>query len=146
MNDCPGCGSGSGPLVPSAACRTRFEEVLAREFGDPAWFAPHHLTVPAYRLQHPDEVNDRTLATMVLMLGEGLETADVAALRRHVGRTTAQMRRQPAARPAAPAHRGTMTVGDILAARTPGDHERLVREWAADVAHAWGVIRPRGPS
>ncbi len=137
VNDCPGCGSGTGPLVPSPACRARFEEVLRREFSDPAWFAPHHLTVAAYRLQHPDDGNDRTLALTVATLGAMLRADAPARLRGHVRRTAEAMRRDPPARPRVPEHRGTLTVADVLPATTPTEHERLVRAWAADVAASW---------
>jgi len=32
---------------------------------------------------------------------------------------------------------GRMTASDLLAAATPGEHERLVRAWAAAVWSAW---------
>ena len=34
-------------------CRTAFDAALAAEFGDPAYFGVHHLTVAAYQAQHP---------------------------------------------------------------------------------------------
>lgn len=48
-NICPLCGArypdGNG-------CQERFDLALARELEDPAYGAVHHLTVPAYMLQH----------------------------------------------------------------------------------------------
>jgi hypothetical protein len=44
MTVCPECGG--------ADCEARFHELLALEFGDPAYGAVHHLTVATYMLQH----------------------------------------------------------------------------------------------
>ncbi len=48
--NCPACGA-SGNL-----CRARFEELLAKEFEDPEYGQVHHLTVPAYMLQHSTQL------------------------------------------------------------------------------------------
>ncbi|MEJ7785608.1 MAG: DUF5946 family protein [Solirubrobacteraceae bacterium] len=39
------------PLL--AGVLKRFGEILAREFGDPAFFAVHQVTVDTYAVQHP---------------------------------------------------------------------------------------------
>jgi hypothetical protein len=51
MNDPdPPCECGE-PAV--SRCRAAFDAALAAEFGDPEYFAVHHLTVAAYQVQHP---------------------------------------------------------------------------------------------
>lgn len=46
---CLACG---GSFPADETCRERFERALALEFANPAYFAVHHLSVPAYLLQH----------------------------------------------------------------------------------------------
>jgi hypothetical protein len=53
-----------------------------------------------------------------------------------------RLHRQMAARPAftwlePPSMEGRMNVVDVLAARDPETHQRLIRQWAADVWEAW---------
>lgn len=48
---CPQCGASSDD---GGSCRDRFDELLALEFTDPDYGAVHHLTVPAYMLQHDE--------------------------------------------------------------------------------------------
>jgi uncharacterized protein DUF5946 len=47
---CPECGAADGP------CRSRFDELLALEFEDPAHAAVHPLTVATYVLQHSSKL------------------------------------------------------------------------------------------
>ncbi|MCC6179396.1 MAG: hypothetical protein IT305_29155 [Chloroflexi bacterium] len=46
---CAQCGAA---LPDDTTCQALFDRCLAREFEDPAYGAVHHLTVPAYLLQH----------------------------------------------------------------------------------------------
>ena len=48
--ECVWCGARYA--TPGETCEDRFNLALAREFEDPAFGMVHHLTVPAYMLQH----------------------------------------------------------------------------------------------
>lgn len=48
--ECAWCGARYA--TPGETCEDRFNLALAREFEDPAFGMVHHLTVPAYMLQH----------------------------------------------------------------------------------------------
>ncbi len=51
---CSECGAN----VPGGTvCRDWFDRCLAVEFSDPAYFAVHFLSVPAYLLQHPSQLS-----------------------------------------------------------------------------------------
>ncbi len=51
LNLCPECGAA---LDPGESCEERFHRCLALEYEDwTGYGAVHHLTVPAYMLQHP---------------------------------------------------------------------------------------------
>lgn len=146
VSACPGCGAflpaEEGPthayMRSSPACWARFGEVLAREFGGPAYFAPHQLTVDAYAAQHPGGVEHRAirsvglhLMTLCMVLEDGADPRKVPELH---GRM--------AARPAfdwldPPSMDGRRTVADVLGATSPSEHERLVRAWATDAWRAW---------
>jgi hypothetical protein len=49
MSPCPECG-GHG-------CDTAFDECMALEMTDPAFFQLHHLTVAAFMVQHPSRLS-----------------------------------------------------------------------------------------
>ncbi|OFW32771.1 MAG: hypothetical protein A2074_04575 [Candidatus Aquicultor primus] len=48
---CPECGA------PGSQCQERFNEFLALEFSDAAFFAVHHLTVATFMLQHSSRLS-----------------------------------------------------------------------------------------
>lgn len=51
---CPECGA---PLKDGQQCNAYFDECMALELTDARFGAVHHLTVPAYHLQHPSRVS-----------------------------------------------------------------------------------------
>ncbi len=144
---CPGCGlvlpASDGPthryLGASASCWALFGELLAREFGDPAHFRVHQLTVDTYAAQHPGEPDRRTiqsvglhLMTLCLFLERGADVGEGPALHKRIMAHLPYLRwLEP------PQFSGRMTVQDVLKARDLGRHEDLVRAWARDVWDAW---------
>ena len=51
MTNCPECGA------TDALCQSRFDELMALEFSDPAYFgAVHNLTVATFMLQHSSKL------------------------------------------------------------------------------------------
>lgn len=143
---CPGCGLERPPGSPgydgyfntSPGCWSVYGEVLAAEFQDGVLFNEvHQLTVDAYAVQHaggphPDKSVCAHLVGLHLVLKEGLApTAVPPRLQRLVGAMSSWPHFTP------PSVRGTLTVRDVAAARSPAEHARRVREWAAQVWEAW---------
>jgi hypothetical protein len=150
---CPGCGVElprmEGPthryLASSPACWAAFGEVLAREFGDPAYFAPHALTVDTYAAQHPGVESAQTthsaafhLMGLCLVVERGVEPTAAGWMRQRAG---AMHRALPWLEPPGPG--GGMTVVDVLAAGSAEEHARLVRRWAESVWTWWGAHHER---
>ena len=146
VTKCPGCGLllpvEDGPvhayIGSSPACWRRFGEVLAREFQDEKWFRPHQITTDAYAVQHPGLPERRSIQSVALHL----MTLGMVLERRLDPALAPRLHRQMAARPAftwlePPSMEGRMNVVDVLAARDPETHQRLIRQWAADVWEAW---------
>ena len=143
---CPGCGVELAPIDgpthayigASPACWARFGELLAREFGDPAYFRAHQLTVDAYAVQHPGRPERRAiqsvglhLMTLCAVIERGLDPTDGPVLhQRIVGRPGFRWLEPPT-------FAGRMTAVDVLAATDAGAHEELVRAWADDSWDAW---------
>jgi hypothetical protein len=62
MTACPECGA--------PACAARFDELLLLEFSDTGYGAVHHLTVPAYMLQHSSKLTSEGWLHMRELLKE----------------------------------------------------------------------------
>ena len=132
-----------GPTHPylgaSAACWALFGELLAREFGDPAYFRVHQLTVDTYAVQHPGEPERRStqsvglhLMTLCIFLERGADAATGPKLHQRIMAKPPEFHwLEP------PLSQGDVTVGDVLAARSPDEHAERVRAWAQAVWDAW---------
>jgi Family of unknown function (DUF5946) len=146
VSRCEGCGlvrpAREGPTHPcfgaSPACWELFGEVLAREFGDPAYFRVHQLTVDTYVVQHPGRPERRSIQsvalhriTLCLVLEDGVEPREGPNLHARLGKRGAFRWLEP------PRPNGRLTVASVLRARTPDEHERAVEAWARDVWTAW---------
>lgn len=152
---CPGCGARYLPhavdethpyIGASAACWATFGEVLAREFGDPAYGQVHRHTVDVYAAQHPgadDRRQRQSVAIHLVAICHWLEhDLEVERLNAITGRLAHDDRPWPWL---TPPDAYAMTVVDLLAARDGPTHVRLVREWAEATWDAWsahrGVVR-----
>lgn len=146
---CPDCGGAfddiDGPthkyLGGSPGCWAAFNEALAREFQDIAYFKAHRLTVDAYTTQHPGDQSDRRAAQSVNIHLTALylvieEERDENYARAALGALANRYKSE--FEPLTPPQRYDMTVNDVLVAETAQDHCRLVREWAHAVWRAWG--------
>jgi hypothetical protein len=146
VSGCPGCGAvlpvREGPthayIGASPACWALFGEVLAREFGDPAYFRLHQLTVDTYAVQHPGVPEPHSiqsvaghLITLCLVLERGGDPAAGPKLHRRLAQRHSFEWLEP------PRPNGRITVADVLEARSPAEHERYVEAWARDVWAAW---------
>lgn len=153
---CPGCGvrlnPAEGPthayMTSSPACWSAYNEILAREFQDPAYFSVHQLSVDAYAVQHPGDPADRRAVQSVNIHLTSLYVIfelnrDFAAARGALKTLADDFKDEflPLSPPAA----YDMTVKDVLAASMAEEHGCLVREWARSAWRAWsdhhGVAR-----
>lgn len=149
---CPGCGlallHSDGPkhryFGSSASCWALFGEILAREFGDPAYFGAHQLTVDTYAVQHPGVPERRSIQSVGLhLMTLGLFLGGRADIRQGPELHKRIMAKHPAfhwLEP--PPMSGRMTVADVLEARHARQHEQLVFKWARDVWEAWAPHHP----
>lgn len=146
---CPGCGAAvpriDGPthryLAGAPGCWRAFGEILAAEFGDPAFFPVHAMTVDTYALQHPGMPSPQTirsaaihLAALCVVLERGYDATRAMAVRRlpreRLGEELIWL--EP------PASRGTVTVLDVIGATSGEEHRDRVERWAAATWDAWG--------
>ncbi len=144
---CCGCGVAlpdlDGPVHPymtsSPACWAAYGEVLAREYGDPAYRRLHRLSVDAYAAQHPGTPSPQAIQSvavhlcrlcMVLEEGLSIEHANDVMLEIHKVERPFRWLEPPRVR-------GDVTVADVLGARTADEHLRQVERWAKSVWAAW---------
>jgi hypothetical protein len=143
---CPGCGlvlaQAPGPvhayLGASAECWALYGTVLAREYGEPAYFGVHQLTADTYAVQHPGEPERRTIQSLALhlitlgMFVEGrAQPADGSKLHKRLVGAGPYEWLEP------PSTEGRLTIREVADAHDPVEHEERVMEWARDVWDAW---------
>lgn len=117
-----------------------FELLLARGFEDPEYFAVHHPTVAAYRLEHPGDSSDHAPAVLLSLVRAALDGGlDGPALRRHNVWISRRLREHPPGPVPRPEGAAGMRVTDVVRARDAAEHCAQVRRWAAQV---WEVWRP----
>ncbi|MCP2166479.1 DUF5946 family protein [Goodfellowiella coeruleoviolacea] len=147
VSTCPGCGlsrpdaGGVGPTerTASAACAERYGELLARSYGIAEYRPVHQIVVDAYAAQHPGGTSRREiqrvalcLMTLCLFIEDGADPRDGPVLHKRMVATRPDFHRLDP-----PAHRGRLTVADVLAADSAAEHTRLVWAWGRDVWQAW---------
>ena len=147
LETCPGCGlslprgetaAGHAYIGASPSCWERYGELLAREYGEPAYFGVHQLTVDTYAVQHPGRRERRSiqsvglhLMTLGLVVEQGVDPAMGPAIHRRTVRRVDFEWLEP------PSFDGCLTVLHPLAATRPDDHRAAVEAWGRDVWDAW---------
>ena len=125
----------------SPGCWAVYGEVLAREYGDAAYFSVHHLTVDAYAAQHPGQPSPQSiqsvavhLVSLCLTFEHALpaELATAAMLAAAKGKAAFRWLEPPA-------DRGRITAADVHRAGSAKEHARTVRAWAENVWAAWSM-------
>jgi hypothetical protein len=122
----------------SPACWAAFGEILAREYSDARYMRVHWLTVDAYAVQHPGRPSPQTIQSVAVhlvrlhaMLESGLSTDAAIELIRRAADTGRFHWLEP------PVVRGTVTVEDVITARSADEHVGLVAAWARSAWEAW---------
>src|SRR4051812_7787982 len=120
---CPLCRATIPPGLES--CTAAYEQVLSREYFDPAFGAVHLLTVDAYTLQHSEEHGPRSnafhLMRLCLLIEHGGDTRLGAGPPRAKAKAFEQDYQSfPFLEP--PARRGDRTIADICGDKDPLEH------------------------
>jgi hypothetical protein len=144
---CPDCklvlprhdGESHAYMGGSPACWALYGQVLAREYGDPAWMAPHRTTVDAYAAQHPGRPEPRAiqsvnghLVALHLTFDRGLDASFVRKVLSRLARDKGALSWL-----APPADLGAITVADVMRAQDPTAHAMAVMTWGQSVWRAW---------
>lgn len=152
---CPGCGGEfpdiEGPvhryMASSPGCWAAYGEVLAREYGDPVYFAVHRLTVDAYAVQHPGGCERQSVQSVGLHLVRLclVFEHDLPAERANRAMLDAGESKRRLVRLEPPGSMGGITVADVAPATSVEEHTERVRAWARSAWEAWsqhhGIIR-----
>lgn len=116
-----------------SGCAAAFDRCLAREFEDPAFFAVHHLTVAAYRLQHGDvtaRAADALRKLIVAHLNDAPTTYSMQQVREQFdGAVPVTERDRPP-----PARTQTVRTIASVDSSSAEDYCASVRRWAKSVA------------
>lgn len=133
---CTRCGA----KVPGGTkgCRELFQEILVREYGDPAYGAVHLLTVDAYALQHSEDHGPRSnavhLLRLCMLLEHGLEAS--TGTNPHWFQVQIESDREmPFLEP--PQNRGQTTVADMHGAANADEYVERAYHWARSVWEAY---------
>lgn len=138
---CGGCGrrvEGG-----SEGCQTRYEELLARDYEQAAFFAVHRMFVDTYSLQHPERYcrSAKSLAAHLVGLGQILEDGIPAATGAPALRDWLDGKRE-LDKPPLPEARGAITLGDVEGIDEAGAWRVAVQAWAVSTWRAYSELHP----
>ena len=144
---CPGCGLKLPELEAptpadvgaSPACWALYGRLLVCQYSHALPPRLHRLTVDTYAVQHPAAPNNRSFSSLGAHLIGLCVLLERGASAQQTSKLLAQiLKRPPSFGPLEPpTPNATITISDVATARNPGDHARLVEEWATSVWHAW---------
>jgi Family of unknown function (DUF5946) len=144
---CPGCGVELPELdapTPanvgaSPACWALYGRLLVYEYSQVRSPRVHRFTVDTYAVQHPGAPQHGPICSVGLHLIGLCLMLERGASARQTTEQLAQMLEDPPPfrwlEPPAP--NATITVSDVIAARTPGEQTQLVERWATRTWDAW---------
>lgn len=143
---CPGCSvelaATDGPvhryMESSPDCWAKYGELLAREYGDPAYMSAHRLTVDTYAVQHPGVPSAQSIqsvAVHLISLHCVLEKAMSQGQATRFLKVCADKGSFHWLQP--PSRVYPLNVLHPLAANSAVEHQTKVREWAAATWRLW---------
>jgi len=128
-------------MASSPACWRLYGEILAREYGDPAYRGVHRLTVDSYAVQHPGEPSPPAirsvavhLMSLCLVLERDVDPDYATRALQALARTRERFHRL-----APPPSLGAVTVADVARSSSAPEHARMVRAWAESAWSAWAA-------
>ena len=124
-------------------CREIFDQIIARDFSDARYFSVHRLLVDCYALQHPNEFcrSAKSLAAHLVGLCWIIESHASAASGSPQLRDWLDGRRE-LDKPALPAERGEITIGDLPLDAAPDEWKDSVHGWGTAIWRAYGELQP----
>jgi len=127
VGPCAGCGL-EGPGG-AAGCHSRYEALLALEFGNALFFRVHRVTVDAYSLQHPEHYCASAISFAAHLTGlfAAMEHEDPRAVNARVQRWLSSRPRLD--KPALPLDRGRLTIANVKETGDPVAYAREVEDW-----------------
>lgn len=144
---CIGCGGHfsetNGPvhryMESSPGCWATFGEVLSREYSNPAYYKVHRLSVDAYAVQHPGSPSRQSIQSIglhLIRLCLFLEH-DLAAENANTSMLKAAKFKHNFVWLEPPVSLGSLTVADIVKAKTVQAHKSGVKAWAESAWVSW---------
>jgi uncharacterized protein DUF5946 len=135
-SQCDGCGA---PVAGVAGCRTLFDELLAREFGNYRFARFHRLMVDTYALQHPEQYmrSAKSFAAHLTGMCAAMEGDDAASVNQSVQQWLNGPKKidRPADIPAG--ERGALTITYVHETTEPDEYLRRIQQWARSTWSAW---------
>lgn len=140
MSKCTGCG-----LIidgGTAGCRGRFDQLIARDFGDVLYFRVHRKMVDTYCLQHPDDfcASAKSLAAHLSGLSWFIDNPGVSAALGPEALHKWLSGRTDLVKPEVPAVRGAVMIGDIDMDADPIAYAASVDRWARATWDAYAPL------
>jgi hypothetical protein len=137
---CPECGL--RPQAGQPDCETQRDELLARDYEQPAlYWSFHRMAVDAYCLQHaPYVASAKSLAAHLCGLCIAFEHGNSAEQLRQLQRWLST--NPKIEKPALPARRGDLTIGHIYGITDPVQFGSAVNSWARAVWNAYQDLQP----
>jgi uncharacterized protein DUF5946 len=133
---CDECGA---PVAGVDGCRSLFDELLAREFGDYRFARLHRLMVDTYALQHPEQYmrSAKSFAAHLTGMCAAMETDEPAVINQSVQQWLNGPKKidRPADIPAG--RRGNLTICYVHDTTEPDEYLRRIQEWARSTWAAW---------
>jgi hypothetical protein len=147
LRACPGCGlelpeldaPTPADVGASPACWALYGRLLVYEYSQAPSARLHRLTVDTYAVQHPSAQEHCSFWSLGLHLIGLCLLLERGASARQTTKLLAQVFEHPPSfrRLEPPVPNGTITVSDVISARNPDEHARLVEQWARSVWNAW---------
>ena len=144
---CPGCGlelpdrdaPTPADVGASPACWALYGRLLVSQYSQALHPRLHRLTVDTYAVQHPDARDHRSFSSLGPHLIALCLLLERGASPQRTNELLAQILERPpsCSRLEAPTPNGTITVLDVVTARNPDEHDRIVEGWATSVWSAW---------
>jgi uncharacterized protein DUF5946 len=117
------------------------DALLARDFSDVAYFRVHRLMVDTYALQHPERycASAKSLAAHLTGLCWLIERGGSRAVGGEPLRGWLNGK-VPLEKPAIPAHRGTLTIADVMDAPDAAAYADAVDRWSRATWEAYAPL------
>ena len=124
----------------SAACWATYNQLMAKEFSGPGYFAAHRFTVDAYMAQHPSNISRASVQSVWVHLAALYLTIEKQMPSQFVSRIMAKITAPKSqfewlTPPDANSYK--IRVTDLIRENTPEEYTEQAKEWAKDVWHAW---------